>query len=130
MVETYSMAEVLINEYWDHNQKKPIRSYVVNGGLVPPYTMSMGDDRYIMPGWYKLSDTEILPNINDIKHIPYRPKEREEVSNKEYKVLSSKGDKEYIIKADATGSLQCSCPSAMYRPHSDCKHIKELKIKN
>ena len=52
------MAKVLVNGYWDHGKKKEIRSYAIHGGLIPPYTMKIGSDKYIMPGWYKLDKNE------------------------------------------------------------------------
>jgi hypothetical protein len=122
------MAKVLINEYWDHGLKKPIRSYTVVGGLIPPYTMSIGSDKYIMPGWYKLDNhTETLPNIEDIKFIPYKPKEDNKPnieSNKIYKVTSSKGDKVYEVKMNNSGSLECECVGYGYR--RKCRHIDSI----
>ncbi len=122
------MAKVLINEYWDHGKKKPIRSYTVVGGLIPPYTMSIGSDKYIMPGWYKLDNhTETLPNIEDIKFIPYKPKEDNKPnieSNKIYKVTSSKGDKVYEVKMNNSGSLECECVGYGYR--RKCRHIDSI----
>ena len=122
------MAKVLINEYWDHGLKKPIRSYTVVGGLIPPYTMSIGSEKYIMPGWYKLDNhTETLPNIEDIKFIPYRPKEDNKPnieSNKIYKVTSSKGDKVYEVKMNISGSLECECVGYGYR--RKCRHIDSI----
>ncbi len=123
------MPKVLINEYWDHGKKKPIRSYVVVGGLIPPFTMSIGSDKYIMPGWYKLdNNTETLPNIEDIKFIPYKPKE-DNIPNIEsdsiYKVRSSKGDKVYEVKMNNSGSLECECVGFGFRRR--CRHITEVQ---
>ena len=123
------MAKVLINEYWDRNLKRPIRSYTVLGGLIPPFTMSLGSNKYIMPGWYKLDNhTETLPNIEDIKFIPYKPKEDNKPnidSTKEYKVRSSKGDKVYIVNANSSGSLQCTCMGYGFRRR--CRHIDQIQ---
>ena len=123
------MAKVLINEYWDHGKKKPIRSYTVVGGLIPPFTMSIGSKKYIMPGWYELdNNTETLPNIEDIGFIPYRPKKDNKPnidSDIEYKVMSSKGDKEYLVNTDSSGSLQCTCPGYGFR--RSCRHITEVQ---
>jgi hypothetical protein len=123
------MARVMINEYWDHGKKRPIRSYTVLGGLIPPFTMSIGSKKYIMPGWYKLdNNTETLPNIEDIKFIPYKPKE-DNIPNidraKEYKVTSSKGDKVYIVNANSSGSLQCTCMGYGFR--RKCRHIDQIQ---
>jgi len=35
----------------------------------------------------------------------------------------------YEISADNT-RLHCSCPSAKYRPKSECKHIRNFKSEN
>jgi len=121
------MSRVLVNGYWDHGKKKEIRSYAIYGGLIPPYTMNIGSDKYIMPGWYKLDNTETLPNIEDIAFYPYKPSIRplpEESIGKVYKVLSSKGDKEYEVNTNASGSLECSCVGYGYR--RKCRHIDQI----
>ena len=120
------MAEVLVNEYAIAN-KIVKRSYAVYGGLVPPFTMNIGSDKYIMPGWYKLNKDEDIPNIEDIAFYPYKPSKRplpEESVGKVYKVLSSKGDKEYQVNYNATGELECSCPGYGFRRR--CRHIDQV----
>ena len=120
------MAEVLVNEYAIAN-KIVKRSYAIYGGLVPPFTMSIGSDKYIMPGWYKLNKDEEPPNIEDIAFYPYKPSKRPlpaESVGKVYKVLSSKGDKEYQVNYNATGELECSCPGYGFRRR--CRHIDQV----
>jgi len=122
------MAKVLINEFAVAG-KKVKRTYAIYGGLVPPYTMSIGSDKYIMPGWYKLDKDEELPNIEDIGYYPYKPKIDDSLknidSNKVYKVTSSKGDKEYQVQLNTSGSLECSCPGYGFRRR--CRHITEVQ---
>ena len=122
------MARVLVNGYWDHGKKKEIRSYAIYGGLIPPYTMTIGSDKYIMPGWYKLdNNTETLPNIEDIAFYPYKPKKDNNLNidkNAIYKVKSSKGDKEYQVQMNASGSLECECPGYGFRRR--CRHIDQV----
>ena len=122
------MARVLINEFAVAG-KKVKRTYAIYGGLVPPYTMSIGSDKYIMPGWYKLDKDEELPNIEDIGYYPYKPKIDDSLknidSNKVYKVTSSKGDKEYQVQLNTSGSLECSCPGYGFRRR--CRHITEVQ---
>ena len=80
-----------------------------------------------MPGWYKLNKDEDMPNIEDIAFYPYKPSIRplpEELVGKVYKVLSSKGDKEYQVNTNATGELECSCPGYGFRRR--CRHIDEI----
>ena len=120
------MAKVLINEFAVAG-KKVKRTYAIYGGLVPPYTMNIGSDKYIMPGWYKLNKDEDLPNIEDIAFYPYKPSKRplpEGSIGKVYKVLSSKGDKEYEVNYNATGDLECSCPGYGFR--RKCRHIDQV----
>ena len=120
------MAEVIVNEYAIAN-KIVKRSYAVYGGLVPPFTMNIGSDKYIMPGWYKLNKDEEPPNIEDIAFYPYKPSKRplpEESVGKVYKVLSSKGDKEYQVNYNAIGELECSCPGYGFRRR--CRHIDQV----
>ena len=122
------MARVLVNGYWDHGKKKEIRSYAIYGGLIPPFTMTIGSEKYIMPGWYKLDHTETLPDIKDIGYHPYKPKEDNKPNiqeNKEYKVTSSKGDKVYIVNANISGSLQCTCMGYGFR--RKCRHIDQIQ---
>ena len=94
------MARVGVSEFYVHGMKKPKRQYAVYGGLIPPATMEVNGNRYIMPGWYKLRDDEPTPNIKDIAFYPYKPKEPElpKIENKVWKVLSSKGDKHHIFR--------------------------------
>ena len=120
------MAEVLVNEYAIAN-KIVKRSYAVYGGLVPPFTMNIGSDKYIMPGWYKLNKEEDMPNIEDIAFYPYKPSKRPlptSTPDKVYKVLSSKGDKEYEVNFNVTGELECSCPGYGFR--RKCRHIDQI----
>ena len=121
------MPRVLVNGYWDHGKKKEIRSYAIYGGLIPPFTMKLNGERYIMPGWYKLRTYDDMPNIEDIGYYPYKPK-KANIPNIDkdaiYKVKSSKGNKEYIIQMNNSGSLQCTCPGYVYR--RKCRHIEEV----
>ena len=122
------MSKVLINEWFQYGMKKPKRSYAIYGGLIPPFTMELNGNKYIMPGWYKLSKDEELPNIEDIGYYPYKPK-KDNIPNidkdKVYKVKSSKGDKVYDINMNTSGSLECSCPGYGFR--RKCRHIEEVK---
>jgi len=121
------MSKVLVNEYYMHGMDKPKRSYAVKGGLIPPFTMTCNGERYIMPGWYKLSKDEDMPNIKDIAYYPYKPKKEPLPnidSNKVYKVKSSKGDKEYLVQMDSSGSMVCECPGYQFR--RSCRHIKTV----
>ena len=124
------MPRVLVNGYWDHGKKKEIRSYAIYGGLIPPFTMKLNGERYIMPGWYKLSKNEDMPNIEDIAYYPYKPK-KANIPNIDsdtiYKVKSSRGDKEYQVQMDNSGSLQCTCPGYTFRRR--CRHIEEVSTR-
>ncbi len=121
------MAKVLVNEFFQHGWKKPKRSYAIYGGLIPPFTTTINGERYIMPGWYKLKPDEETPNIKDIAYYPYKPK-REPLpnidSNKVYKVVSSKGNKEYLVQMNVSGSMECTCPGYGFR--RKCRHIEEV----
>ena len=103
------MSKVLVSEFYMHGMKKPKRRYAVKGGLIPPFTMTLNGERYIMPGWYKLKPDEETPNID---------------KNRIYKVLSSKGDKEYLVQMNNTGSMECTCPGYQFR--RSCRHIKTV----
>ena len=122
------MAKVLVNEFFQHGWEKPKRTYSIHGGLIPPFTMAIGSDKYIMPGWYKIDDTEELPNIEDIAFYPYKPKKDNNLnnitSNAIYKVMSSKGDKEYEVQMNTSGSLVCECPGYGFRRR--CRHIDQV----
>ena len=122
------MAKVLVNEFFVHGMKKPKRTYAIHGGLIPPFTMTYGSAKYIMPGWYKIDDTEELPDIKDIAFYPYKPKKDNSLdnikSNAIYKVTSSKGDKEYQIQMNSSGSLECECPGYGFRRR--CRHIDQV----
>ncbi len=121
------MAKVLVNEFFQHGRKKPKRSYAIYGGLIPPFTTTINGERYIMPGWYKLKPDEETPNIKDIAYYPYKPKKEPLPnidSNKVYKVVSSKGNKEYLVQMNVSGSMECTCPGYGFR--RKCRHIEEV----
>ena len=122
------MARVMISEYWDHGKKKAIRTYSLHDTIYPPGLMELNGDKYIMPGWYKLDKHEHDIKLEDIKHVMPKFLKRDNNlnidSNKEYKVMSSKGDKEYIVKSDSTGSLSCECPGYGFRRR--CRHIDQV----
>ena len=121
------MSKVLVSEFYQHGWDKPKRRYAVKGGTIPPFTMELNGERYIMPGWYKLSENEDMPNIEDIAYYPYKPKKEPLPNidkNKVYKVLSSKGDKEYLVQMNNTGSMECTCPGYQFR--RSCRHIKTV----
>ena len=121
------MSKVLVSEFYMHGMDKPKRRYAVKGGLIPPFTMTCNGERYIMPGWYKLSKDEDMPNIEDIAYYPYKPKKEPLPNidkNKVYKVKSSKGDKEYLVQMDSSGSMVCECPGYQFR--RSCRHIKTV----
>ena len=122
------MQKVMISEYWDHGKKKAIRRYSIHGGTIPPTIFDWMGERYIMPGWYKLEKHEHNIKLEDIKHVMPKIPNRDNNLNidkaKEYKVMSSKGDKEYIVKANASGSLECECPGYGFR--RSCRHIKQV----
>lgn len=105
------------------------RTYAIHGGLIPPYTMTLHGERYIMPGWYKMKQNEETPNIKDIAYYPYKAKKPNNLnieSNKVYKVKSSKGDAYYDVKMNSTGSLQCTCMGYGYRRR--CRHVDYIAI--
>jgi len=119
------MAEVLTNVF-AVGGKEVKRTYAIYGGLIPPFTMELHGERYIMPGWYKMKQNEETPNIEDIAFYPYKPKKPNLPnidSNKVYKVKSSKGNSFYEVKMNASGSMECSCPGYGFR--RKCRHIAE-----
>ena len=121
------MSKVLVSEFYQHGMDKPKRRYAIKGGTIPPFTMELNGERYIMPGWYKLKPDEATPDIKDIAYYPYKapkPDLPNIDSNKVYKVKSSKGDKEYLVQLNNSGSLQCTCPGYQFR--RSCRHIKTV----
>ena len=122
------MSKVLVSEFYMHGMNKPKRRYAVKGGTIPPFTMELNGERYIMPGWYKLPEDEPTPDIEDIGFYPYKAKKPNipnNMKNKVYKVTSSKGDKEYEVKMNSSGSLECTCPGYGFR--RKCRHIDYVK---
>jgi len=121
------MSKVLVSEFYQHGWEKPKRKYAIYGGLIPPFTMEVHGDRYIMPGWYKLKANEATPDIKDIAYYPYKPKRPNLPnidSNKVYKVKSSKGNSSYEVQMNNSGSLECSCPGYGFR--RKCRHVTEI----
>ena len=65
--------------------------------------------------------------LEDIAFYPYKPKKDNNLNidkNAIYKVKSSRGDKEYIVQMNNSGSLQCECPGFGFR--RKCRHITEV----
>ena len=121
------MQKVMISEYWDHGKKKAIRRYSIHGGTIPPTIFDWMGERYIMPGWYKLEKHEYNIKREDIAYYPFKANKPELPGidkDKVYKVLSSRGDKEYEVKMGTTGSMECTCPGYGFR--RECRHIKEI----
>jgi len=119
------MAKVLVNISAVAG-KEVERTYAIYGGLIPPFTMELHGERYIMPGWNKMKQNEETPNIEDIAFYPYKPKKPNLPnidSNKVYKVKSSKGNSFYEVKMNASGSMECTCPGYGFR--RKCRHIAE-----
>ena len=120
------MSKVLVSEFAVAG-KMVKRTYAIYGGLIPPFTMEVHGDRYIMPGWYKLKANEATPDIKDIAYYPYKPKKPNLPnidSNKVYKVKSSKGNSSYEVKMNSSGSMECTCPGYGFR--RKCRHVTEL----
>jgi hypothetical protein len=91
-------SRVLVSEFYRYGMKKPIRKYAVYGGIYPPAFFPWEANK---------------PNIpNDIK-------------DKVYKVKSSKGDKSYEVRMNASGSFECTCPGYGFRRR--CRHIDYVK---
>lgn len=124
------MVKVLVSESYVHGQSKPKRRYAIKGGIVPPFTMELNGERYIMPGWYKLADDEPTPDIKDIVFLGYpykapKPAVPGVKENKAYKVKSSKGDKEYQVSVSKNGAFSCTCAGYGFR--RKCRHIDYIK---
>ena len=122
------MSKVLVSEFYQHGWEKPIRKYAIKGGTIPPFTMELNGNRYIMPGWYKLPDDEPTPDIKDIAYYPYKAKKPNLHIIKEdkvFKVKSSRGDKVYEVTIDSSGEFSCTCPGYGFRRR--CRHIDEVK---
>ena len=121
-------SRVLVSEFYRYGMKKPIRKYAVYGGIYPPATMELNGNRYIMPGWYKLPDDEPTPELKDIGFYPWeanKPNIPNDIKDKVYKVKSSKGDKSYEVRMNASGSFECTCPGYGFRRR--CRHIDYVK---
>ena len=122
------MARVGVSEFYVHGMKKPKRQYAVYGELIPPATMEVNGNRYIMPGWYKLPEDEPTPELKDIAFYPYKPNREANMDTSAigiWKIPSSRGDKEYTVRTSITGSLECECPGYGFRRR--CRHIDQVK---
>ena len=95
--------------------------------LNPPNLMTLGDKKYIMPGWQ-----EVLPEteLNDIKWVKPKPKKVEIKKEPIVEVnKSSSSDKTYTTKYyPNSGKYHCDCPGT-WRTGGNCKHVKGLRIK-
>lgn len=79
--------------------------------IIPPAFVTLGGQKYLMPGWTPVSDDV---TFTDITHInPYKTKVEK------FKVNGSAGNTYIITKRN--GKLSCSCPASTFR--GTCKHI-------
>lgn len=97
--------------------------------LPPTIFQSPNDGRwYIVPTWQEVIEGT---TTNDVEWVRPTPKVQAIKSeNVIVKTPSSKGDTEYITTYyPSSGKYHCTCPGT-WRTGGNCKHIKELKLKN
>lgn len=87
---------------------------------------------FICPGWIPVDadttrdDVEFTETVNIVKNedVLETPKIDQ---LKEFKVPSSNGKSEYLVKFQH-GVWSCTCPASTFR-RGNCKHIKEIETK-
>ena len=125
------MSKVICSEWFQYGMEKPERTYHVIDSLIPPGMLELNGKKYIMPGWYELDPDEDV-KLEDIKWTPWKAPEDPQLAGldktKQYHVTSSKGDKQYTVQFNTSGSLECSCVGYGFR--KSCRHIEQVKIKN
>lgn len=94
---------------------------------------------YICPGWIPVDegttrdDVEFSDDIIIEKPINSTQLKAEQPVDLEFKVPSSNGKSEYLVKyhreVNQKGVWSCNCPASNFR-RGDCKHIKALSIEN
>jgi hypothetical protein len=97
--------------------------------LPPTIFTSPNDGRvYIVPTWQEVVKGT---TTNDVEWVrPVAKAQPIKSENVVVKTLSSKGDIEYITTYyPSSGKYHCTCPGT-WRTGGNCKHIKELKLKN
>jgi len=88
---------------------------------------------YICPGWIPVDpgttreDVEFSDDIIYIKKEVALEVKAELLIDLEFKVPSSNGKSEYLVKFIG-GDWYCNCPASTFR-RGHCKHIKELETK-
>ena len=93
--------------------------------IMPPIELAGFDSKYS----YRLmrldkfhAEVILLPKVQ-IESINDEPLVQQKT---EWKMKSSKGDKEYTIKFN-NGNYTCNCPQFLFRK-KECKHIKDIKV--
>ena len=87
---------------------------------------------YICPGWHEVPNGTTRDDVKLEESATISRKKATQVSSdqstgpKLFRVLSSKGDKKYIVTLNTRGEWDCDCPARQFR-RGDCKHIKKIK---
>jgi hypothetical protein len=104
--------------------------YQHNHPTLPPIVFNPPNSSkwYIVPTWQEVIKGT---TINDVEWVRPTLKIKDiKAENVVVKTPSSKGDTEYITTYYPTsGKYHCTCPGT-WRTGGNCKHIKELKLKN
>lgn len=85
--------------------------------ILPPAFVTLGGQKYLMPGWIPVEDSISFDNI--FHDNPYKK------TSKIYQVNGS-GDNIYNVTLRGT-TLFCDCPAGKFR--GKCKHINQIKEK-
>jgi hypothetical protein len=104
-----------------HTYNVPYSNIHVNGFKGSILTTPTGT--FHTPSWIEVHPQTTLEDIEIEKNLF----EELFIVEKNWKIKSSTGDKEYTVKYNKHGELSCDCWG--YIGHKKCKHITEVKAK-
>lgn len=95
-------------------------------GPYNPVLFTINDKTYAVSGSHWVEILQDISNVDvQFDWIPPVPISTERPKEVRREVLSSNGDKTYVVKLRSDGLKTCECSGFMYRRH--CRHVDELK---
>jgi hypothetical protein len=101
--------------------------YAFNSFLPPALVRPSDGNTYVCPGWIPVPSDTTLEEVHSrwTPRVPEIEKAPTAIISETVKSSSGKGG--YLVEFNGK-SWSCSCPGFGFR--RDCKHVRELKLKN
>ena len=91
---------------------------------IPPVLFNIGGKYYICPGWHEVSCEITYSEVMERWNQLFPRQEFKPLNTISKEVVSSKGDKKYLVTFDRFG-WNCTCVGFGFR--RNCSHITQVK---